>query len=1395
MVPQWLYDERLYHQASSNFIIDPDGIYCVWCPIAREIVEQNPENYSTYIYLVNKITQLQMIRLFLDDHVSHLMKDFQGSQKTKMANFAINAVVQWMGSMSGMILHMDETGHYSESELIKDKENAPDYMKMIEPSFRWILHTGELLDTSPLMRLLPYGNKIEKTHQTNKKNKTSIVKNNDIFDMKGTCFEGDELIRSIYQIMISGLFQPNKIRKVDDKIIDMLRTLLGILKGNGNIPKKEYSKSDEIEMKFQNLYDILQDTKNSGCIIDQILISSVRSCISSLISTNADIVFSLWKQPSKSHERLEGYDLSGSPSMKRKLYEMLIHGLREYEQYLSLNHQKQVSKQRLKVPEIAKEFFGYNQKNIRDYMIKLLEAFEESAEHKKSDIIDIDIRDTYDKRINNLIVKLLSFQPTILAQNLPTKRLFGIKVKNFIKCLAMAGKIKSPSHDLLETLSIVRSERDQLDDIDDTEQNMDDDKDDTDSDDDDSDDDSDDDDKKGKSRKKKKKKKNDKCKDKPPSCFIPQWSRLAQKKVTTGEAFIDNIHGGHNAHRLLKYIMMQFGISLLGDYNFCTTKAPFFPMLEIYRFLQFDYPSIDDFIKWWKYPLPLDFRLLGKKTTNELSKKLSQYIPDIAKPKNGINYCEADISSDIIQKVYNDMTVFEGSFTRRYGIVTFLRENCAFMTNINPSIKEVLSELYDWNMIENNIIDTMDINRCNIYEILNDRESHLKECRDETFSNADCNHCLRWKHVLLFYHKDLVKLYERWPVIFAFDVACQAQKSRPSKAKFIVYKTKLLGAISEFSAISTYNSEQHKQLLKLSPRPSVKTFEQSIIDVFNKIGQMFSDSDKLFKSFTTEGKRTNSFKNLCIKQKCQKAIEIYEASQWYYNNNYKEFVEGIIMCVLERFNVHSNDFGIHWMIMMLNVHPLSINYILTSRSKYNNQENRTLGEKALLRILTFHRKDYFILRTFYTMLVRKQKISVWPIPIDLRHRAEKVILDRVNKCLPNLSDHPSDYSHLSTFYMCYYHGTLQAAKVGTEYGKQGEKNTKSSGHDRISNSPNDAEKYCSANNKSFIKLKADDQRWNCLKSPNVPVQMSGVALNLFDTINVQCPYCANIMNLRWEKMAGGGLDLWCGQCIEGMKKRAEHLGYVWSEKTNSITPCARPINIGGIPVLCDGCAICITPRSSSENLSYHLMWVDTRNDGSAYLAYVPFCGNHSKQRCHGETWLSLSLTWLSFVINSKSSLRNVVIYSNNTTTSSSSSSQSNLEKPAPAKRGRKPKSETLSRLNSSTEDPSSSTTSSSRSTPISSRGRGRGRGRGSGISKSVRLFFPNNKSWNNPSIWKKLIPNNKIQFSSLARHDDDKLKTNNNNRSSDMITYNRNVFNRRGKASKIPGFKSARKRY
>ena len=63
----------------------------------------------------------------------------------------------------------------------------------------------------------------------------------------------------------------------------------------------------------------------------------------------------------------------------------------------------------------------------------------------------------------------------------------------------MAGKIKSPSHDLLETLSIVRSERDQLDDIDDPEQNMDDDKDDTDSDDDDSDDDSDDDDKKGKS--------------------------------------------------------------------------------------------------------------------------------------------------------------------------------------------------------------------------------------------------------------------------------------------------------------------------------------------------------------------------------------------------------------------------------------------------------------------------------------------------------------------------------------------------------------------------------------------------------------------------------------------------------------------------------------------------------------------------------------------------------------------------------------------------------------------------------------------------------------------------------------------------------------------------------
>jgi hypothetical protein len=693
--------------------------------------------------------------------------------------------------------------------------------------------------------------------------------------------------------------------------------------------------------------------------------------------------------------------------------------------------------------------------------------------------------------------------------------------------------------------------------------------------------------------------------------YTPKWSSLKQKKVASGTLSTRNPGGGHNAHRLLDVLLRMVGASFLGRYPGSGSHPSVNTVFEIYRLIQFDFPRIDDVCTWLRTPLPMDMCNYNK--TRE--KKGEGGTVD-----------------------WTDKAIKDGSSTRRYLITYILREHHIYSVRQMPAIWESLRDMYEWDMIVENITETMDALRTLVDESIGDARKHSETCLANGRSFAGCKHCDRWRIVTKTHHPNLVRLYERWPVLFAIDRAAQWKKSSvdyavPNQALSTASTTRIFAEIfvhsQQKAKDGTYAQMRHRELLALCWRPPMRSFSQNAVGRLKEVDATFSSASKAFACFSSKKRRTSS-KDIRekIHDLSRQTVDEYNAYAADYMQNIYPNAKLVMNTVISKFSP-GEPIGLMWMVPMLGLHVSSVLAVMDSKQRFDSEKARKNAYKSFLGILAEHPKDYFLLRTWYGLYASHSRIRLF----DLDHRLMRKQIDAVAKKVgPEIA--PSDRPlprHLTRFWVCTLHGKVNAALVGTELGEEGEKNCKSFGNSGIAVNPVDGNVYCTISGKRMERRHHQDVCWACLLKPNVSIDFLAKVVQLYDTLYVLCPHCGNPMVYRLERVACGRAIMWCGQCPGGRREMATWLGYKWYNET-SISPCAFPVSIGGIKVLNeDGCVFCTNSHTSCEAMDYQLVWDDVSHDGSADFAYIPVCGAHQRTY-HAENWDCMRLRKLTFLI-------------------------------------------------------------------------------------------------------------------------------------------------------------------
>lgn len=1311
IIPTWLWDRRLEHFVQNhlalyNCILSKDVnsiLYCQWQPIPITKHLLFAKTHKKYCSLVLRLFKLENVRSDIERKLKNLKLNSEKSLlKKEVYDLAIGKIIEWQGTMMGIIFYMSSSQHYSDEELEKDFSQSK--LSTFDEGFHWTMHLGELHDVSCLMKYLPFFSPVEKRSQKQRRIRGQQTDAGSIGDMRGTFFDSDKYISSIMNVLCRGMIQPNKIRRVEAVITEPLRKLYGIVISQEAISKKKPSMKNKISEIEQLVYSISINIKliKNGEENTEI-IEDIQKNIKLLLKFKKHQILKIWKMNSENIN-----------------YNKLI---QDFENLLQNGNFISISK-------TIKDFMGSSPSSIPNIITKMKNIIQKCWEKKEYD-------DSNHQLLTKYCVKILSFNDYLLRKYL-SKDFKGDLLKEIRTELndiiarkwKITDDISSTMRRFLrcnnenqweiqnEKIATILHDEDDLNNTNDNNNEY-----------------------SSVVRRNKGRAPQD-------TIYIPSWSGSAQKKVASGEAKILNPNGGHNAHRFLDFITRIFGVSLLGGYPKSEYKPSFDTIFEIYRFIQFNYPSVEEFCTWIETILPFDVKFLYQKKETYLKSMIKE---DIVVGENG----EEIFSSDMIQKIYSLIDAKEGSQCRRWFIIYILREHHIFFVSQNPSLQNIVSKLYQWETITNNIYKTMDINRNVIDNVICDYKIHEKTCIVDQESKPGCKHCSRWKYVQSHFHPKLIQIYLKWPILFAIDYACQAQsdkhrffekdsetnencnenenscivkllndikeyddieddhfsermeklfnyyltrkiwqedlefqemKEKSSlaaenfsmskelekeittfnslqenrKTKRISWKKWVIQFISKIehllsdkssclyvdiisnnqhngkkyvndfiipfnhplifsmekgSSASTFNGDNHTELLDYSPRPLMRTFEQNVVEQLSEIDHKFSDPFKVFEYFTTTKKRKNQEYNQLIFKLSEQAVEEYQSYSQMFSKNMQEHVESIIQIVLSRFRPNSK-IGLEWMVAIFKISFKSIRMIESARQKFEQEQSRTLALKMLLKILGNNPHDFFVLQTFYNMVAHHNRIKLFPTTESIMSNTIESIKEKVKDILdPNTATLPKQ---LTNFYACFPHGTMQAAMVGSELGIEGEKNTRSYGNDNLTVNPYDGHVYCTISGKRMEKKDGDDISLNCTNKPNVKIDMLGRVLQLYDILYVMCEYCGNIMTLKWERMSAGGSQMWCGQCIRGQKKQAENLGYQWLS-TNSLSPCTRPIFVGACPTFVQRCVICPSPKSVPETLTYYLMWIDTDSTGHAFLGYVPICNTH-KRNYHMEKW-------------------------------------------------------------------------------------------------------------------------------------------------------------------------------
>ena len=1257
-IPSWLFDQRLKRWAGTDIrimhsIINEDNFFilnCKWSPLkitSKLVLEQK---HIKYCSIVVRMFKLEMLRSELERECKNLIYDSSYLDKNSKYRLIIKKIIEWQGSMIGTILYMNATKRYSDEELNHDFHNSK--LGSFDEGFHFTMHLGELHDVSSIIKLLPFFSPVEKRSQKQRRIRGQQTDAGSIGDMRGTCYDNDKYICCITNVCNRGVLNPNRSRRVEMVILEPLKKLRGIIANEHDLQilseskpsiytsnfKQKALKIDVICNEINTLFDVLKNIKeqvtvnyNSElAIIEQPNLSQNEDFqyIKPLLIEKFSLILNFKKYQIMKFWRME-YDKRDFQDLFREIQNILSH----------LNNDRidfDISKS-------LKTFLGPSSnmitsiitkmdKTIRNCIVRNQFNVDDSLKLKKYAskilIFDDDILKKYLskdfiyellKTLKSELQEMKELKWSLFSQKNDTKQI------NLSSCLRRFLICNEENFDEIQNKKIL----DIFEDNDEyNEDNV------------------DDDDsmseysstihiKKGRSKQE--------------AVYIPSWSGFAQKKVYNGEVKVANRNGGHNAHRFLDFIMRIFGVCLLGAYPNDNYQPSFDMLLEVYRFIQFDYPSIDDFCLWIETILPFDIKILEKKK-NQMSKLLN------TKTNGKFKKLSIPLESEELHEIYKHINSKEGSQCRRLFIVYLLRQHHIFFVNEIPSLSEKLQRIYQWDKITDNVYKTLDINKNLIDEIICDMRHHERDCVVKKKSQNDCNHCKRWAYVKSHFHPKLVELYKKWPILFAIDIVCQTQKEKdiivqPNTTKKVVktkifknqnnnsdefidrnvyFSNKLNFPINNYQSTQPFNGDMHIELLSYCPRPMMRSFEQNVIEQLSDIDSIFISPFSVFGEYTTEKERLNAEYNKRIMDLAKRAVKEYEYCQNMYMKNNHEHVEKVIEKVITKFPPNSK-IGLEWMISFFGISLKSIRKIEKSRILFEKEQSRTLAKKVFLKLLSKQPKDFFILRTFFNMIVHYNRIVCATTTHSIFKNTFNSVLKKTKDydSLIIQKDQPIP-DHFFKFWVCLPHGTMQVALVGSELGTEGEKNTKSYGNSGITINPNDSKVYCTISGRRMEKKLPDDISWICINKPNFRVNMLGKILQLYDIVYIMCEYCGNVMHFYWERVCAGGPDLWCGQCIRGQKKQARFLGYQWTQ-WDSISPCARPVLLGGLPTFVQSCVMCTHPKNSIESLTYHLMWIDTHESGKCFMAYIPLCPSH-KRSYHMESWEMTSLHHLSYLV-------------------------------------------------------------------------------------------------------------------------------------------------------------------
>lgn len=711
------------------------------------------------------------------------------------------------------------------------------------------------------------------------------------------------------------------------------------------------------------------------------------------------------------------------------------------------------------------------------------------------------------------------------------------------------------------------------------------------------------------------------------SSWTPKWCSVKQKSIQSRDHTVSTSSGGHNAHRLLDFMIRIVGVSLLGRYERARTRPNFYTVKEIYRLVQFDYPSIDDFCAWLDTPFPEDLQKSAAKRAQKV------------RPQNASSSTARRATAPKRQPVC-------GSDIRRYFIVYVIREFHIHTVRQMPGLWRTFQRLYRWDEIVQNISETCDAIRFLVNRYILKFYEHIRVC---THPNAaysrdrkHCDYCAQWREIKRTYPKRLVEIYRRWPILYAVDMAAR-WKPDPSDHS------------ERASNKSTYIQCRHKDFLNLCWRPAMRLFSRNVLDNISHIDSIMRSMPMLMQNFAPKNTKLgvlSGAKNSVptppkdmmhaldraeLERLSRDAMKHYERSVVEYNETMRDGVAEVVKMVVSRFSPGSNV-GNEW-LMLLGVKMRSILLLKEAQRSIESEDKRSESYYKLLEILAFNGMDFFVLRTFYETLVHHNSFQIRHLDARTLRTQVATIAEKLGRKVVK-PDEPIPEC-FTQFYVCLVHGKLNAALVGTELGEEGQKNTKSFGHNGISidhSMEGGGNVFCTTSGKRVDKREATDVFWECMRRKNIKVDMLGAILQVYGTRYVMCPHCGNPMEHRWERFCCGDLVMWCGQCAAGTKKMALQNGLIWKGK--SVTPCARTNMIGGIPIASDMCPYCSNCRSSPETMEYHLLWDDTRADGNHRLAYFPVCSVHVRPY-QGENWELTSLTKNRYLISN--SMRSMIL--------------------------------------------------------------------------------------------------------------------------------------------------------